>query len=860
MKNMRYETLIDYFRQLASHPGDYIVYDTGYRSKRFSYSNVAGAAREFALQLSGKNIKKGDYVVIWSENRPEWVIAFWGCLISGAVIVPIDYQSSQDFLKKVVSIVAASLVLVGDEVTIPPLDGKTDVWSLADIKRSSGLTLSEVVKYDDNDRSHRVDDAGDIEGSHTIVRDDVAEIIFTSGATAEPKGVVLTHGNILANLIPIEKEAASFRRYLKWFLPIRFLVLPPLSHLFGQAMALFIVPMVGGTVIFMHGYNPVDVIGQIRKRRISVLVCVPKMLDVLRTHLVAQKLRVSELADRRLHIARRWLKHWRVHRLFGFKFWSLIVGAAPLDSELEEFWSRLGFVVVQGYGLTETAPIVTFNNPFEVRRGSVGKVIPGVEIKIAPDGEILIKGETVTHGYFKAKTETEEAFEGGWFHTGDIGSLDDHGNLYIRGRKKEIIVTPEGMNVFPQDVEHVLNSLPGVLESAVIGVRTDGEERVHAVVALDRRRAEYEGSIDIEGLMRIANSRLADHQKLRGIKQWPGERLPRTEGTQKLKRREVKNWYESGEVGNGIYDAGDSIDSIIERVYGDKIPTPAETIEELGLSSLERVELLMEIEDRCQTHLDEERFTQARDLREIRRLIDDSRAVPAVEPIEFPTWNRRWIARMFRRLSLATWVLPISGIFAWVRVDGSDNLKSLDGPVIFASNHQSSLDVPVILRSLPRHRRYDVAPAMGKEFFRAHFYPNKHTRWEWFLKSTEYYLASLLFNGFPIPQREAGTRQTLRYIGELVDEGNSILIFPEGERTDKGEIREFQPGIGMIAHMLKIPVVPVYLEGVYRVLHRSWRFPRPGYVRVVFGPPLHLECKDYLSLARDVERAVNQLR
>ncbi len=856
---MGYETLIDFFTQLTSHPGDYIVHDTGYRSRRFSYSNVADAAREFAARLRSKNIKRGDYVVIWSENSPEWVIAFWGCLISGAVIVPIDYKSSQDFLKKVVMIVGASLVLIGEEVAITSLDGKTDIWSLADLTRSSGSEPSEVIKYGDSSRGRRVGDTENVEGSHAIARDDVAEIIFTSGATAEPKGVVLTHGNILANLIPIEKEAARFRKYLRWFLPIRFLVLPPLSHLFGQAMALFVVPMVGGTVIFMHGFNPVDVVGQIRKRRVSVLVSVPKMLDVLRSHLVTRKLRVSQLADRSLHIARRWLKHWRVHRLFGLKFWSLIVGAAPLDSELEDFWSRLGFVVIQGYGLTETAPIVTFNNPFEVRRGSVGKVIPGVEVKIAPDGEILIKGESVTHGYFKGETETEEAFDGGWFHTGDIGSLDEKANLYIRGRKKEIIVTPEGLNVFPQDVEHVLNSLPGVGESAVIGVRTDGEERVHAVVTLDRGRAESEEPIDIEELMRIANSRLADHQKIRGIKEWPTERLPRTEGTQKLKRREVKKWYESGKVGNGVYDTGDSIDSIIERVFVDKIPRAAETIEALGLSSLERVELLMEIEDRFQIHLDEVRFTQARDVSEIRRIIEDSRARPAVETLEFPTWNRSWIARVFRGLSLAIWILPITHVFAWIRADGSENLKSLEGPVIFASNHQSSLDVPVILRALPRHLRYSIAPAMGKEFFRAHFHPREHTRREWFLKSIEYYLASLLFNTFPISQREAGTRQTLSYIGELVDEGNSILIFPEGERTDQGEIREFQPGVGMIAQMLKIPVVPVYLEGVYRVLHKSWRFPRPGHVRVVFGPPLHLEGNDYQSLARDVERAVRQL-
>jgi long-chain acyl-CoA synthetase len=857
---MRYETLVDFFSQLASHPGDYIIHDSGYRSKVFSYPEVTSAAREFALRLSGSNIKKGDNVIIWSENRPEWVIAFWGCLITGAVIVPIDYQSSPDFLKKVVKIVEAPLVLVGQEVARPSLEGEIDVWSLADICRPTGSAFEDSGKYHNNTGGRQEDNGAGFQDSCSIVRDDVAEIIFTSGATAEPKGVVLTHGNILANLTPIEKEAAKFHKYLRPFLPIRFLILPPLSHLFGQAMALFIVPMIGGTVVFIHGYNPYDVVREIRKRKISVLVCVPKMLDVLRMHLVSQRLRVSKLADRSLHIALRWLKHWRVHRLFGLKFWSFIVGAAPLDSELEEFWSRLGFVVVQGYGLTETAPIVTFNNPLKIRRGSVGKVIPGVEIRIAPDGEILIRGENVTHGYFKAQTETEEAFDGEWFHTGDIGSLDELGNLYIHGRKKEIIVTPEGMNVFPEDVEHVINGIPGVSESAVIGAKMDGEERVYAVVVPDRRSPEYKGVIDIEGLMRTANSRLADHQKIRGIAEWPGERLPRTEGTQKLKRHEIKKWYESGKVGYETYDAKDSIDSIIKRVYGDKITGPAETIEQFGLSSLERVELLMEIEDKFQAHLDEERFSQARDVEDIRQLIEESQARPAVEPVKFPSWNRHWIIHVFRRFNLALWILPLSRIFAWIQVDGLENLKSLSGPVIFASNHQSSMDTPVILRSLPAHRRYAVAPAMGREFFRAHFHPKGHTRWEWFLKGIEYYLATVLFNTFPIPQREAGTRQTLRYIGELVDEGNSVLIFPEGGRTDKGEIKDFQPGVGMIGAMLNIPVVPVYLEGVYRVLHRSWSFPRPGRVRVVFGKPIRLEGKDYESLARDVERAVRQLQ
>ena len=163
-----------------------------------------------------------------------------------------------------------------------------------------------------------------------------------------------------------------------------------------------------------------------------------------------------------MHWMKRWWKYRRIHRMFGFKFWAMVVGAAPLDPELEAFWGRLGFVVVQGYGLTETAPIVTLNHPLRAARGAVGKPIAGVEVRIAEDGEILVRGENVTRGYYNAPEETRASFEDGWFHTGDIGELDDKGQLHIRGRKKEMIVTPEGLNVFPEDVERVLNELPGV--------------------------------------------------------------------------------------------------------------------------------------------------------------------------------------------------------------------------------------------------------------------------------------------------------------------------------------------------------------------------------------------------------------
>jgi long-chain acyl-CoA synthetase len=269
---------------------------------------------------------------------------------------------------------------------------------------------------------------------------------------------------------------------------------------------------------------------------------------------------------------------------------------------------------------------------------------------------------------------------------------------------------------------------------------------------------------------------------------------------------------------------------------------------------------MVALEDTFQTRIDEGAFSEARDLSELRQLVERAPdAAAPVEPVDFPTWNRSWPARIIRRASLPTWILPLARIYAWVRVEGRDQLEQIHQPVIFASNHQSHMDTPVILAALPARLRYRVAPAMAKEFFKPHFFPTEYGRKAWLTNSLNYYLASLFFNAFPLPQRETGARQTLRYIGEVIDDGFSVLIFPEGKRTDKGEINQFRPGIGMIASRLAVPVVPIRLEGLDQVLHHQWHMAKPGPVRVAFGAPMSLAGEDYEGLARQVQEAVQKL-
>jgi long-chain acyl-CoA synthetase len=619
----------------------------------------------------------------------------------------------------------------------------------------------------------------------------------------------------------------------------------------------------------MRSFNPHDIVRRVREWRISVIVCVPKILDVLKEHAVRMDASAAE-PKAGLSIQARWWRYRKIHRMFGLKFWAFIVGAAPLGPALEDFWKRLGFVVIQGYGLTETAPIVTLNHPFKTNTGSVGTPIGGVEITIADDGEILVRGENVSTGYFpstpSAPSESTSLGasdsagrtidEAGWLHTGDIGEKDAEGRLFIRGRKKEMIVTPEGLNVFPDDVERELNAQPGVRESAVVGSRAaEGTERVHAVLVLD-------AGVNPETIVGAANAKLADHQRVRSFSLWTGGPLPRTDGTGKLKRTAIKAWVEGAPGAQGAQGAqgADALQSLITRFTGSREVGGNTSIEGLGLSSLERVELMVALENQFQTRIDESKFAGAKTLDDLRAVIAAApQDAEVAEPVDFPSWNRAWPVRFIRRVSLATWILPLGRMFAWVRVSGLEHLDRVSGPVVFASNHQSHFDVPVILMALPGAWRRRIAPAMAKEFFKAHFFPGDFSAREVLTNRLNYYLSAFFFNTFPLPQREAGARQTLRYIGDVTGAGFSVLIFPEGMRSASGDIKPFRGGIGMIGARLSLPIIPVRLDGVDRVLPIGASWAKPGPVSVVFGPPIRLSGDNYADLAKQVEQAVRDL-
>jgi len=365
----------------------------------------------------------------------------------------------------------------------------------------------------------------------------------------------------------------------------------------------------------------------------------------------------------------------------------------------------------------------------------------------------------------------------------------------------------------------VLHAIPGVRDAAVIGT-----DRVQAVLLL-------EPGADMDEIVRHANAQLADHQKIRRASLWPWPEFPRTEGTGKLKRHEIARGVgPPSRNGQQRYAPGTPLDA---------------------LTSLERVELMATLD------VDEATLAKSSTVGELQHGAQCPAAPPA--PVTFPSWNRSWWGRAIRRISLPLILLPATRLFAWIRVRGRENLRGVHGPLIFAPNHQSHMDVPVLMAAIGAPWRYSMAPAMARDFFHAHFHRREHPWHEWFTNSLNYYLAALFFNAFPIPRREAGTLETMRYIGRLTDEENCLVIFPEGKLTDHGEIASFQPGVGMLASRLNVPVVPVRIAGLDRVLHKSWRMARPGRVSVTIGKPISLRGDDYAALASQVEAAMRAL-
>ena len=426
---MARDSLLSVFADFDRFPSDRaIVYSRGYRHSSWTYESLASTAALFANALKCRGIGSHDRILLWAPNSAEWVAAFWGCVLRRAVAVPMDDSASADFAARVARDSQVKLIVASRNK--PPLDPAIPVLVLEDLPATASdhrvLATQTVPRETTGPPDETI-------ASEPLDRQDLAEILFTSGTTAEPRGVVLTHGNFLANLEPIERGIEPYLKYERFLHPLRFVSLVPLSHVFGQFMALFVPPLLGATVVFENSTNAAEILRTIKRERATLLIAVPRMLDLLRSALEREIdsrgwrrwfNKNYAAAETQPFLRRVWCFH-RIHRLFGFRFWAFISGGAALGRDTELFFKRLGFAVVQGYGLTETASLISLNHPFSAAEGSVGKILPGREFKLAQDGEILVRGENVSSGYWEKGSLQHSAEENnGWLRTGDLGELD----------------------------------------------------------------------------------------------------------------------------------------------------------------------------------------------------------------------------------------------------------------------------------------------------------------------------------------------------------------------------------------------------------------------------------------------------
>jgi acyl carrier protein len=913
----------------------------GLRTELWSYQDVEHGMLAAAERLRSRGVEPGDRVLVLAPNSPELVLSMLGIWAAGAVLVPIDLRTPADVMARIVEQTTPKLLIselpgtlpdlptvrpselsapltaqpppphepltprpplpaagagetgsplprtgrgAGGEGRLPPL--RADVG----IPRSGGCRRS---RYSRRAAAPPFVDEGGRGGEVGL-----AEVVFTSGTTGAPKGVMLTHANILAN-------AASAQQALPIEVGERLLSLLPLSHMMEQTAGLIAALAAGATIFYATSRRSSAILAGFQRHRIGLLICVPEVLSLLMAGIEREVDRSGQrrvwdalhTAAARLPIAARPALFRAVHRRLGGHFRMALCGGAPLGEDLQAAWERLGVRVIQGYGATECAPIIASNRYDRRVPGSVGWPLPDVEVRLAQDGEVLVRGPNVTPGYWHDPAATAASFEGDWYRTGDLGEFVGdsptpwspptyHGAaarresrlprdpalraspwhrlrrlstalrwrgeqahrfplsiamgrgvgggafpLRLRGRKKEMIVLSDGRNVFPDDVEPILRADTAVKECAVVGRPRGSGVEVHAVV-IPADTSNPQASA--EAAVRRANGKLGPHQQIGGWSVWNGADFPRTPSL-KIKRAEVLAALAEQRAPTQATPAAIAGNTLQERVTvllaratgrpADRIRPESDLHLDLGLDSLGRVELAVLLEEELGQSPSDEQVAELRTVADLLGALEQPASIPPPTPL--PRWPRSWPVQVLRAVLQDAVLFPALRLLGRpLVIEEQEQLARLRGPALLIANHASHLDSVTVLAALPPARRRRAVVAAAADYF--------------FADRRRALVASAALGAFPF-HRTGPVAASLAHCGDLADAGHSLLVFPEGTRSTSGRIAPFKPGIGLLARELGLPVVPVYLDGLFEILPKGRTVPRPGRVGVVVGTPLRVD-------------------
>ena len=790
-----------------------LVADNATRPDTWSYEQLASIVNSIAHCLRGEyGLEPGDRILVRADNSPRLVALYLGAVQARMVLVPLDPNSSVDFMRMVAESAGVAAVCYAGMLPDIPDIPQIDINNL---------------KLDAPARSRM----------SPPLPGDIAEILFTSGPTGRPRGVMLTHDNILSNVLSTSEIVDQDRHW-------RLLSVLPLSHMLEQTVGLYTPLYLGSTVYYGAGLNPAHIRKAMQRHQITSMVVVPKLLELL--------MQGTEREIRHRGQWSRWQRFNRIgpylpmrlrrllfasiHRQLGGAFECFISGGAYLDTMLWKKWEHIGIRVIQGYGATECSPVITSNTQYRRLSGSVGRALSGVEIRLSEEGELQVRGRNVTAGYWQDEQSNKQAFtKDGWYRTGDLATQDGQGNVFLHGRLNDTIVLSNGMNIFPQDLETVLESEAAVKSAVVLGLDTSsGDTEIVAAVVMDSPTVDPMSRQKLaEAAVRAANTKLGPHQRIAPVAVWEGKDFPRTQlGT--VRRPEVRGMLArqidmpaSADGRSPTPEATlDSLRRVVSSVSGtgdSKLHLDTQLIEDVGLTSLTQVELLVSLEKTFGISVDDEQFAEALNLGDLLELMETGGSATTASP--YKKWPLHQPAIWLRSLLQKILVFNFHRLAAHpFQVRGIENLVNAKLPVLFIANHSSHIDTLSIIRALPVVIRKKTAVAAAADYF--------------FKSNLAGSATSLLLNTFPF-SRGAQVRRSLEYCADLVHAGWSILIYPEGTRSTTGELLPFKGGIGLLAEKLRVPIVPVAVYGGFDILPKGRSVPHPGPASVIFGEPVH---------------------
>jgi len=798
--------------------------------EKISYADLIGKLDVFASLIPSVPER---HMVIFSENRPGWIYAFYAIWKVKGVAIPIDYLATATEVAYILKDSAPSVIFCSE--------ARRQV--MAEAVYAAGISPVLII-IDEAEASPSI--PADTTDTIQIDPEDIAVIIYTSGTTGSPKGVMLTYNNILTNV-----------RAVSEFIPIyrpdsRVMILLPLHHIFPLVGTMVIPLYLGAMVAISPSMVSEDIMSTLKNNAITIIIGVPRLYAAIRKGIM-DKIKKSGIARLLFYIAGKvnspgFSKRifGTVHNKLGGSVEFLVSGGAALDSEVGRDLQTLGFEVLEGYGMTEAAPMITFTQPRRVRIGSPGEVMRETAVQIE-DGEIIASGPNIMKGYYNRPEETAEVLKNGWLYTGDLGYIDKEGFLYITGRKKEIIVLSNGKNVNPVEIESALLESPLVKDCGVFLK----DNQLQVIIVPEIAEADSPGSRDMEDIFRHDliepfNNSVSAYKKLMRFYLF-SEELPRTRLGKlqrfKLSDLAVDKDEEREDTEEIEIPEFKIIAAYLREEKGRKVMPYHHLEMDLGLDSLDKVGFQAWLQQNFGVNIEPSEMTRFGDVRKLSEYV-------SVNKTHMDEGKLNWTDILREKVNLklpdtwftGRWMVYLSRGFFHLyfrfRARGVDNIP--EGPFILAPNHQSVFDglfVAAYLRSHQIRKTYVYA----KE---------KHIKQRW-LK----FLANR--NNIIIVDLNRDLKASIQKMAEVLKQNRNLIIFPEGTRTLNGKLGQFKKTFAILSRELNIPIVPVSIDGAFKALPKGSHFPRPWTkIRIEFLKPVYPGDHSYDTISHQVKDSI----